>query len=60
MPHGASHNRRPTARLAQFFRYVREDQPHGAGKPPAAGHYNDLQIAAMNPLGRKLMGVDPW
>ena len=60
MPHGASHNRRPTARLAQFFRYVREDQPHGAGQRPAEGQYNELQLAALNPLGRKLLGVDSW
>jgi hypothetical protein len=60
MPHGASHNRRPSARLAQFFRYVRDDQPHGAGARPADGHYNDKQIEAMDPLGRRLLGVDPW
>lgn len=60
MPHGASHNRRSTARLAQFFRYVREDQPHGAGKRPAEGQYNELQKAALNPLGRRLLGIDPW
>lgn len=60
MPHGASHNRRPTARVAQFLRYVRDDHPHGAGSKPAAGLYNELQIAAMSDLGRKLLGVDPW
>jgi len=60
MPHGASHNRRSTARLAQFFRYVREDQSHGVGRRPVDGEYNQFQLAAMNPLGRKLLGVDPW
>jgi hypothetical protein len=60
MPHGASHNRRPTARVAQFLRYVRDDHPHGAGARPPAGKYNDVQIAAMSDLGRKLLGVDPW
>jgi ectoine hydroxylase-related dioxygenase (phytanoyl-CoA dioxygenase family) len=60
MPHGASHNRRPTARVAQFFRYVRDDQPHGAGQRPVAGRYNESQINVMTPLGRKLLGVDPW
>lgn len=60
MPHGASHNRRTQPRVAQFLRWVREDQPHGAGKRPAAGKYNELQIAAMSPLGRRLFGVDAW
>lgn len=60
MPHGASHNRLPTARVAQFLRYVRDDHPHGQGTRPVAGRYNDLQIAAMTPLGRKLLGVEPW
>ncbi|HVX44865.1 MAG TPA: phytanoyl-CoA dioxygenase family protein [Mycobacteriales bacterium] len=60
MPHGASHNRRPQPRVAQFLRWVREDQPHGAGKRPPAGKYNELQIAAMSPLGRRLFGVDAW
>ena len=60
MPHGASHNRRPTARVAQFLRYVREDHPHGEGTRPVDGRYNHLQLAAMSELGRKLLGVDPW
>jgi hypothetical protein len=64
MPHGASHNRRPITRLAQFLRYFRDDQPYQLGErpgdPPAGKTYNDLQLAAMSPLGRKLFGVDPW
>lgn len=60
MPHGASHNRRPQPRLAQFFRYVRDDQPYGYGSRSVDGTYNQAQIDAMNPLGRRLMGVDPW
>ena len=60
MPHAASHNRQPTARVAQFMRYVREDHPHGAGAPPAPDKYNSLQVAAMNALGRKLFGVEAW
>lgn len=64
MPHAASHNRRPDVRVAQFFRYARDDQPWDAGERPGdrpAGHsYNDLQTAAMTPLGRRLLGVDSW
>ena len=60
MPHGASHNRRPTARAAQFLRYLREDHPHGEGNRPVDGRYNAAQLAAMSDLGRKLLGVDPW
>lgn len=59
MPHAASHNRRPTARLAQFFRYGRDDQPHTFEDRPDRT-FNNHQLAAMNPLGRKLLGVDPW
>lgn len=60
MPHGASHNRRPTARVAQFLRYVRDDQPHGALQGSVEGRYNEHQVNVMSPLGRKLLGVDPW
>jgi len=60
MPHAASHNRRPTTRVAQFLRWVREDQTHGAGAKPPAGKYNTLQVEAMGELGRKLFGVEDW
>jgi hypothetical protein len=64
MPHAASHNHRSTTRLAQFFRYGRDDQPYvwgeRPGDPPADRTFNDLQLRAMTPLGRKLLGVDPW
>jgi Phytanoyl-CoA dioxygenase (PhyH) len=64
MPHAASHNRRSTARLAQFFRYGRDDRPYTFGQrpadPPADRTFNNYQLAAMTPLGRKLLGVDPW
>jgi ectoine hydroxylase-related dioxygenase (phytanoyl-CoA dioxygenase family) len=59
MPHGASHNRRPTPRVAEFMRFVREDQTHGAGRRPAPA-YSDHQLAAMTPLAKKLLGVEPW
>lgn len=64
MPHAASHNHRSTTRLAQFFRYGRDDQPYTfgdrPGDPPADRSFNDLQLKAMSPLGRRLLGVDPW
>jgi ectoine hydroxylase-related dioxygenase (phytanoyl-CoA dioxygenase family) len=60
MPHGASHNRRTQARVAQFQRYVRTDHPHGVGEPDDPARYNDLQLAAMSSLTRQLLGIDPW
>ena len=64
MPHAASHNRRPTARLVQFIRYWRDDQPYQVGDrpgdPPKDRIFNDLQLKAMSPLGRRLFGVDAW
>jgi hypothetical protein len=59
MPHGASHNRRNTTRVAQFLRFVREDQPHGYGRQPPRP-YNDAQLDVMTPLARRLLGLDPW
>jgi hypothetical protein len=60
LPHGASHNRRPTTRVAQFMRYVREGHPHGADRPQPRGRYDAAQLAAMTPLTRRLLGLDPW
>ncbi len=60
MPHAASHNRRPRPRVAQFTRFIREDHPHHPAKPAPPGRYNDRQLESMTPLGRKLLGVDPW
>ncbi len=60
MPHAASHNRNPQPRVAQFTRYIREDHPHYPAEPIPPGRYNDRQLQAMSPLGRKLLGVDPW
>ena len=59
MPHGASHNRRPTTRVAQFLRFVRDDQPHGYGSQPPRP-YNAAQLGAITPLGRRLLGLDSW
>lgn len=60
MPHAASHNRHPRPRVAQFTRYLREDHPHEPAEPVPANRYNARQLAVMTPLGRKLLGVDPW
>ena len=60
MPHGASHNRNPTARVAYFVRWVREDQTWGAGAKPTDNTYDQDQLEAMGDLGRKLFGVDDW
>lgn len=60
MPHAASHNRRPTSRVAFFVRFVREDQTWGQGAAPAPGTFDDDQVSAMGDLGRKLFGVEPW
>ncbi|MGI8867567.1 MAG: phytanoyl-CoA dioxygenase family protein [Mycobacteriales bacterium] len=59
MPHGASHNRNATARVAHFLRWVRVDHAHGDGRrEPRA--YNQAQLAAMTPLTRRLLGLEPW
>jgi hypothetical protein len=60
MPHGASHNRRPTTRIAQFMRYVRIPHPHGFDRPFPPERYGAAQRAAMTPLTRRLLGLDPW
>ena len=60
MPHGASHNRRATSRVAYFVRWVREDQTWDVGKKPAPDRYNAQQREAMGELGRKLFGVEDW
>jgi ectoine hydroxylase-related dioxygenase (phytanoyl-CoA dioxygenase family) len=60
MPHGASHNRLPTARVAQFTRFTRADHPHYPQRPAEPGRWSSEQLAVMTPLGRRLLGVDPW
>lgn len=59
-PHAASNNRRPLPRVAQFVRFLRDDHPHYPGQPAPPGLYNARQLEAMGPLGRKLLGVEPW
>ncbi|MFZ0214774.1 MAG: phytanoyl-CoA dioxygenase family protein [Candidatus Dormiibacterota bacterium] len=60
MPHAASNNRSSVPRVAQFTRFIREDHPHNPATPAPAGRYNERQLAAMGPLGRRLFGVDAW
>lgn len=59
MPHAASHNRLPQARLAVFLRYIRTDHPYLARYLPPRT-YNPAQLAVINPLARRLLGLDPW
>lgn len=59
MPHAASHNRLPRARLAVFFRYVRVDHPYGDPKLRQRS-YSDAQLAQIDGLGRRLLGLEPW
>jgi len=60
MPHGASHNRNPTTRIAYFVRWVREDQTWGAGAKPEPDSFDQDQLAAMGDLGQRLFGVQDW
>jgi hypothetical protein len=42
-----------------FFRYVRVDHPWGDPKlAPRA--FGDHQLAAIDDLGRRLLGIEPW
>ncbi|MFE7572373.1 phytanoyl-CoA dioxygenase family protein [Streptomyces sp. NPDC057539] len=60
MPHTASHNRLPNARVAQFLRWVRDDHVYGIADEVPDDRYDAAQRGAMSPLGRRLFGVDPW
>lgn len=60
MPHAASNNRHSVPRVAQFTRFMREDHPHYPAKPAPTTRYNDEQLRVMTPLGKKLLGVEPW
>ena len=59
MPHAASHNRLPPARVAQFTRFTRADHPHYPQQPAAPGRWSEAQLAVMTPLGKQLLGVEP-
>lgn len=59
MPHAASHNRLPAARLAVFVRYLRVDHPWGDEKL-FVRTYSDAQLEAIDDLGRRLLGLDAW
>lgn len=58
--HGASHNRRARTRVAYFIRYSCLDHPFYPPPAPSVDRFNTRQVAAMGPIGRKLMGVDAW
>jgi hypothetical protein len=60
MPHAASHNRRSKPRVAMFLRYHRVDHAHHPAQPVPESRYNAEQLAMIPPLGRKLLGLDPW
>jgi hypothetical protein len=60
MPHTISHNRSATTRVAQFLRWVREDNPYGIAGPVDPGQYAAPQRAVLTELGRRLLGIDPW
>lgn len=60
MPHAASFNRRPRARTVYFIRYSTMAHPFVTPPAPEPQRYNSLQIAAMSPTARKLLGVEPW
>lgn len=60
LPHAASHNRRPRARVAYFIRYSRLDHPFFPPFPPGPDRFNARQLRAMGETGKKLLGVEPW
>jgi Phytanoyl-CoA dioxygenase (PhyH) len=60
MPHAASHNRRPQPRVAMFLRYHRVDHAHYPAGPVPESRYSPEQLAMIPPLGRKMLGLDPW
>jgi hypothetical protein len=60
MPHGASRNKNPSPRIAQFSRMYRMSEEdarvaNGPDKPLAPG-----AEGVLTELGRKLFGLDPW
>ena len=59
MPHGASRNKNPVPRVAQFTRFYRLSQEEAAQAAEAAD-FSPAQLAALTPLGRKLFRLDPW
>jgi ectoine hydroxylase-related dioxygenase (phytanoyl-CoA dioxygenase family) len=60
MPHAASHNRRPQPRVAMFLRTTRVDHAHYPWQPVPESRYSPEQLSMIPPLGRKLLGLDPW
>jgi ectoine hydroxylase-related dioxygenase (phytanoyl-CoA dioxygenase family) len=60
LPHCASNNRNVRTRVAYFVRYARLDHPFYPPPAPSVARYNTLQLKALSPLGRQLLGLDPW
>lgn len=60
LPHAGAQNRSGRTRVAYFTRYARMDSPHFTPQMVDGDRFNKLQLRAMTPLGRKLLGVDPW
>ena len=60
MPHGASRNKNPVPRVAQFTRFYRLSAEEAAQTADTAADFSPAQLEALTPLGRKLFRLDPW
>ena len=60
MPHAASRNRLGRPRVAQFTRYRYLDLPNASRVRTPESDFSTEQLAEITPLGRKLLGLDPW
>jgi hypothetical protein len=60
MPHGASRNKNPSPRVAQFTRHYRLSAEDAAQIDDIAADFSAEQLEALTPLGRKLFRLDPW
>ncbi len=60
LPHAASHSRLPRPRVVRFQRYIRVNNRHRLIRPAGPTRFNADQIRALPPLGRRLLGLDPW
>jgi hypothetical protein len=60
MPHAASHSRLPRPRVVRFQRYIRTQNRHGLIRPARPDRFNAGQLQGLSPLGRRLLGLDPW
>lgn len=60
MPHGASRNKNPSPRVAQFTRFYRLSAEEAGRSDDSAADFGPEQLAALTPLGRKLFRLEPW